>query len=160
MSSVMIKDLRKLFKEATGENVHLWCESLSAVMRYDSPECSENLATEGFAEIEAQTNESKNMLAIGFENPTVLVRTLVSKTLKQSVDELVLTKQEFALEALQTAASTDDEEQKVDAISRVNGVANPSIVNAVKQRYAPQSGAIPMLFAVFSRKNDGYGLGG
>jgi hypothetical protein len=155
----MIKDLRKLFKEATGENVHLWCESLSAIMRYDSPECGEAIATEGFAEIEAQTNESKNMLAIEFENPTVLVRTLVSKTLKQSVDELVLAEQELALEALQTAASTVDEEQKVDTISKLNSTANPSIVESIKQCYSPQSAAIPMLFAVFSRKNDGYGQG-
>jgi hypothetical protein len=159
MSSVMIKDLRKLFKEATGENVHLWCESLSAVMRYDSPECSENLATEGFVEIEAQTNESKNMLAIGFENPTILVRTLVSKTLKQSVDELVLAEQEMAFEALQTAASTQVEEQKVATLSKTNDTANPSIITAIKQCYATQPGSVPMLFAVFSRKNDGYGQG-
>jgi hypothetical protein len=155
----MIKNLRKLFKEATGENVHLWCESLSAIMRYDSPECGEILATEGFAEIEAQTNESKNMLAIGFENSTVLVRTLVSKTLKQSVDELVLAEQELALEALQTAASTADEEQKINTLFQTNDAANPSIITAIQQCYAPQSDAIPMLFAVFSRKNDGYGQG-
>jgi hypothetical protein len=160
MSSATIKDLRKLFKEATGENVHLWCESLSAIMRYDSPECGENLATEGFVEIEAQTNESKNMLAIGFEDPTLLVRTLVSTTLKQSVDELVLAEQELALEALQTAASTQIEEQKVDMLSQTNNAANPSIIAAIKQCYAPQPGAIPILFAVISRKNDGYGLGG
>jgi hypothetical protein len=156
MSSTMIKDLRKLFKEATGENVHLWCESLSAIMRYDSPECGENLAEEGVAEIEAQTNESKNKFAVvELEGPAVVVGTL-----KQSVDELVLAKQELALEALQTAASTQIEEQKVDMLSQTNNAANPSIIAAIKQCYAPQPGAIPILFAVISRKNDGYGLGG
>jgi hypothetical protein len=155
MSSAMIKDLRKLFKEATGENVHLWCESLSAIMRYDSPECGENLAAEGFAEIENQAEAARGSLVpVELEAPAVVVGTL-----KQSVDELVLAKQELALEALQTAASTTSEEQKIDTLSKVNDAANPSIITAIKQCYAPQPGAIPMLFAVFSRKNDGYGQG-
>jgi hypothetical protein len=155
MSSVMIKDLRKLFKEATGENVHLWCESLSAIMRYDSPECGEAIATEGFAEIENQANVARGTLGtVELEAPAVVVRTL-----KQSIDELVLTKQEQVFDALETAASTKIEEQKVDTLSKVNNAANPSIVGAIKQCYAPQPGAIPMLFAIFSRKNDGYGQG-
>jgi hypothetical protein len=155
MSSKMIKDLRKLFKETTGENVHLWCESLSAVMRYDSLECGEALAAEGFTEIENQTEIARDTLGtIELETSAMVVRTL-----KQSVDELVLAEQEQALEALQTATSTQIEEQKVNAISNVNDVSNPSIVGAIKQCYAPQPSAIPMLFAVFARKNDGYGQG-
>jgi hypothetical protein len=127
-------------------------------MRYDSPEKVEILAEEGFSEIENQAEASRNILAAEIENPTV--GSLVSKTLKQSVDELVLTKQEQILDALKIAASTISEEQKVDVLSKTNDAANPSIVTAIQQCYAPQPGAIPMLFGVFSRKNDGYGLGG
>jgi predicted ABC-class ATPase len=72
---------------------------------------------------------------------------------------LVLAEQELALEALQTAASTQIEEQKVATLSKTNDAANQSIITAIKQCYSPQSAAIPMLFAVFSRKNDGYGQG-
>jgi hypothetical protein len=127
-------------------------------MRYDSPECTEILAEEGFSEIENQTTVSRNMLAAGVENPSV--GPLVVQTLKQSVDELVLTKQDEVLDALQFAAATTSEEQKVDTLSMLNDAATPSIVTAIQQCYAPQPGAIPMLFAVFARKNDGYGLGG
>jgi regulator of PEP synthase PpsR (kinase-PPPase family) len=157
MSSAMIKDLRKLFKEASGENIHLWCESLSAIMRYDSPECTEILAEEGFSEIENQATVSRNLLAAGVENPSV--GPLVVQTLKQSVDELVLTKQYEVLDVLQFATSIISEEQKVEKLSKLNDAATPSIVAAIQQRYAPQPGAIPMLFAVFARKNDGYGQG-
>jgi hypothetical protein len=155
MSSKMVKELRKLFKETTGENVHLWCESLSAIMRYDSPECSETLAEDGVLEIENQAEAARDALVpVELEAPAVVVGTL-----KQSVDELVLAKQELALEALQTTASMAEEEQKIDTLSKTNDTANPSIITAINQRYAPQPAAIPMLFAVFSRKNDGYGQG-
>jgi hypothetical protein len=152
----MIKDLRRLFKDTTGENVHLWCESLSAIMRYDSPEYTEVIAEEGIAKIENQAESAKNILVA--ENP--IVGQLVSKTLKQSVDELILTKQGQVLDEFQTAASTQIEEQKVETLSKLNDAASPSIVAAIQQSYAPKLGAIPMLFGVFSRKNDGYGLGG
>jgi hypothetical protein len=151
MSSKMIKELRKFFKEVTSENVRLWCESLSAVMRYDSPECGEILGSEGLAEIEKQASDSRQTLAVvQVETPQILV-----KTLNQHTESLILDKQQNILNALQTAASTDNDIAKVKKLSSLN--ENDSIVLTIKNTV--ETGAIPMLFAVFSRKNDGYGLG-
>jgi hypothetical protein len=151
MSSKMIKELRQFFKEATNENVLLWGEALSAVMRYDSPDCGETLAAEGIEQIENQTSEFKNTLgSVELASPTIVVGTV-----KQSVDELVLTKQEAVLEALQTAASTANEKMKILNLTEIN--KNDSLFDSIRNNVQPD--AIPMLFAVFSRKNDGYGLG-
>jgi hypothetical protein len=161
MSSKMIKELRKFFKdtlnvEADHENpfngsIQLWCESLAAVLRYDSPDCGEVLAEEGMAQIEKQTEASKNSLAnVDWENPTI-----VTGTVKQFVEELVLTKQEQVLNAMQTAAITSDAAAKVLNLAAIN--ENDSLFDSIRNNVQP--GAIPMIFAVFSRKNDGYGVG-
>jgi hypothetical protein len=67
-----------------------------------------------------------------------------------------LTRENNALEALQAVASTSNEKQKVEVLSELN--KNDSLIKAIHNDI--QTGAIPILFAVFSRKNDYYGLGG
>lgn len=151
MSSKMIKELRRFFKEATGENIRLWCESLSAIARYDSPECSEILAEEGFSEIEKQASEArKALVSVELENPS-----LGSETLGQRVAALVEEKQNEVFDTFQTAASSEEEEMKVMVLKSLNEA--DSVFDLIHNNI--QTGAIPMLFAVFSRKNDGYGLG-
>jgi hypothetical protein len=155
MANNLLKDLQKIFKEVDHENIRLWCETLGAVEIYDTPEHCEILATECVEQIENQATTAKDTLgSVELANPTI-----VAGTVKQSVDELALTRREQVLDALQTVASTVAEEQKVDVLLKTNAAANPSIVEAIQQRYWPQTGAIPMIFAVFSRKNDYYGLG-
>jgi hypothetical protein len=161
MTSKMIKELLRFFRDTFNVevdhenqfngNIQLWGEALAAVLRYDSPDCAEILAEEGIAQIENQTEASKDVLSVvDLESPTIVARTV-----KQSVDELVLTKQTQVLNALQTTASTENEAAKVMNLATIN--KSDSLFDSIRNNVEP--GAIPMIFAVFSRKNDGYGLG-
>jgi hypothetical protein len=148
---MLVKELQKFFKEVTHENSKIWLSALDLVSRYDSPDLCETLGTDGLARIEEQADSSGATLdSVQLENPTI-----VAKTLAQHVEPLVAAKQEKVLEAMKTAASTADEEMKVACLASLN--ENDSVSLAIKNTTQP--GAIPMFFAVFSRKNDGYGLG-
>lgn len=151
MNNKIIKELHKFFRELKSEDAALWCDALNSVSRFDSPENSEAMAEDGYAQIENQTEISRNSLdSVELDTPTI-----VAGTIKQSVDELVLTKQSQVLDALQTAASTANEQTKVANLEDLNNAG--SLFDSIRNTVQP--GAISMIFAVFSRKNDGYGLG-
>jgi hypothetical protein len=80
---------------------------------------------------------------------------IATTSLKSSVTKEILATENEVLETLQNAASVASEEQKVKILSNLN--ENNSLIKAINNNV--QSGAIPMIFAVFSRRNDGYGIG-
>jgi hypothetical protein len=148
---IMIKTLQKFFDEVTHENIRLWCDAVDAIDLYDTFEKCDAVGEEGYTRIETQTATARDSLhSIKIDEPAI-----VAGTVKQSVDELVLTRQTQVWDALQAAASTANEETKVANLTQINGT--DSLFDAIRSNV--QVDAIPMIFAVFSRKNDYYGLG-
>jgi hypothetical protein len=90
------------------------------------------------------------------ETPDLAAIEFAQINLKSSVMKEVLVTRNNVLESLQTAASTASEEQKIEILSELN--KSNSLIRSIHNSI--QAEAIPMIFAVFSRKNDYYGLGG
>jgi hypothetical protein len=151
MANNLLQILQQFFKEVSHENIRLWCEALDLIEIYNTTERSEIIGEKGIEQIENQATSARSAMAdVELEEPTIMAGTV-----KQSVDELVLTKQDQAVDAMQTAAATISEKIKVMNLSTIN--ENNSLFDSIRNNV--QIGAIPMIFAVFSRKNDYYGLG-
>lgn len=113
----------------------------------DSAELAMDVGEIGIHKIEA--------FEFSVETPALQVVEISAVDLHSSVTKKSLATQNDALNALQTAASTEAEEQKVAILSDIN--KNDSLTKTIHDKI--QISAVPMLFAVFSRKNDAYGLG-
>jgi hypothetical protein len=112
-------------------------------------------------ELALEVGEISKQKIEGFEcsinSPTLQDVELEKIDLGAIVDARVAAVQNEAFDELQTGASIDKEEEKVENVIVINTTIDDSIVKTIQSRI--QDGAIPMLFAVFSRKNDYYGLG-
>jgi hypothetical protein len=155
--SAMAKDLQKYFQEINNENIQLWCEILDFIEVYDSPEMCVEIGQESFQNIHNQASQARETLEI----TAIEISEMESaaQKLREIVEERIANAQTEVLKSLENQASTIVEEGKVEQLATLNKESEPSIFQTIQRKNKIKEQAIPMIFAVLSRRNDYYGLG-
>jgi hypothetical protein len=149
----MITDLQKFFKNLTYENIRIWCEALDALEPYYTTEKVADIGEYGIKAIKEQIELSLNAIT-KTEIKNLFVKNAVEE-LKANIENRIIETREQALDALKILGNTELIEGKVKQLSNINKETS-SILSSINNK---TDNAIPMIFAVFSRKNDYYGLG-
>jgi microsomal dipeptidase-like Zn-dependent dipeptidase len=148
----MIKNLQKFYKELTYEQLPLFCEALDALEAFDSIEKVREMGALATQEINGNINNYKTqVLSFSIKIPAPKTLSLIA-----DIEERTKNTQLNLLSEMANAASIKQEFDKLTCLKEINVISNFGLTWGI---HDPARESIPMIFAVFSRKNDYYGLG-
>lgn len=154
-----LERLQKAYNQLTRETVLDWLNAVDATEAFDTPEGRWQTGKEGEEKIDEQAGQSTQTL-----HEAAHLETLSSLTPPKSLMETIQPRLDAATataeSTLEEASSLDVEKAKIAALQEVQTTANGSLAQCIQQPFSVLPGTMPFLFAVPSRQNDAYGLGG
>jgi predicted RNA-binding protein Jag len=149
----MIKQLQQFYKDLTYEQIPLFCETLVALETFDNTANCVAIGATGLAEIAAFADEKRGQVdAVEVEVPHLEIKT-ITETLQDRVFDYT----NQMSDEIEHAASLQNVYDGLQEVVEACTVANPGLLWGL-HGYVQDS--VPLLFAVFSRRNDYYGSGG
>lgn len=153
------EQLQEAYNHLTSENVLDWLNAVDAVDALDTPEKRLQTGTNGEEKIDKQSKQSSRTL-----QDTATLENLASfnppETLMDSIQPRIDAVIATAESTLSEAASLETEESKLAILREIQTTAGGSLLTCTQRPFSVAADTMPILFAVHSRQNDAYGVGG
>jgi tetrahydromethanopterin S-methyltransferase subunit B len=152
-----LQTIRKLLQGNEYSQAHAIAQKLG--YKKDSVENAVDI-TENLVE---ELHQHAAILMTSIQPQTLTTVVIEGVSLGNDIDAMVASRQNEAYIAMNEAASLLEVQSKINIINEINAsvidAIEPSLTSLIHDTNRNGIDSIPMIFAVFSRKNDYYGLG-
>ena len=153
------EQLQETYNHLTSETVLDWLNAVDATDALDTPEKRLLSGEDGAAKIQDQAEQATQRLA---DSATLSDQPLLKRPSSLLSDLQAREEADYATAeaTLSEAADLSHEQAQLDTLREIQTTAGGSLSACTQQPFSVAADALPILFAVHSRQNDAYGVGG